>query len=252
MLDGAGSIGRVDRTGTYSGTPGSMGPGESRYYLSSNRDFYTPRQIHRRERQIECVAITVPRYPCGAALAIFPGDRRTRLHEIHGSASEKFDRGRNMQKALRTCRRMKVGYGVSRASKGFLAILVLGTLSACGGGSSSNDSSSSSSGGGPTAESVRYDFPGFRGLNANPQAALIQGKDGNFYGTTATGGSANAGTIFKVTPAGVETTLYSFTGSNVDGANPRAALIQGSDGNFYGTTFAGGRAGAGTVFMIPP
>ena len=92
---------------------------------------------------------------------------------------------------------------------------------------------------------------------ANPAAALIQGSDGNFYGTTYGGGAGGAGTVFKITPVGVETALYSFTGKDGDGANPKAALIQGTDGNFYGTTYYGGTTGtgassAGTVFKITP
>jgi uncharacterized repeat protein (TIGR03803 family) len=81
-----------------------------------------------------------------------------------------------------------------------------------------------------------------------PQCGLVQGKDGNFYGTTEYGGTNGAGTVFKVTASGVLTTLHLFTGS--DGANPMAGLVQGSDGNFYGTTEYGGTNGAGTVFNI--
>jgi len=93
----------------------------------------------------------------------------------------------------------------------------------------------------------------------NPQAALIQGFDGNFYGTTA--GFANlgsasfnssTGTVFRISSSGFFTNLYSFTGSygTSDGANPHAALVQGTDSNFYGTTWAGGSNGVGTVFRI--
>jgi uncharacterized repeat protein (TIGR03803 family) len=85
-----------------------------------------------------------------------------------------------------------------------------------------------------------------------PASPLVQGIDGNFYGVTQLGGSANQGTIFKVTPAGVLTILYSFAGG-AGGANPEAALIVGSDGNFYGTTRGGGDSnGDGTVFQITP
>src|ERR1700694_3229545 len=73
---------------------------------------------------------------------------------------------------------------------------------------------------------------------------LIQGSDGNFYGTTAIGGANNAGTVFKLTPEGVETILYSFTGGS-DGAGAQG-LVQGSDGNFYGTTAGGGVNNSGT------
>jgi uncharacterized repeat protein (TIGR03803 family) len=57
--------------------------------------------------------------------------------------------------------------------------------------------------------------------------------------------------VHKITPSGTETVLYSFAGAS-DGANPEAGLIQGSDGNFYGTTLQGGAGGLGTVFKIAP
>ncbi len=77
---------------------------------------------------------------------------------------------------------------------------------------------------------------------ANPEAALFQATDGNFYGTCENGGADFSGTIFKITPAGVLTTLWSFCSlpGCADGATPYAALVQGTDGNFYGTTPNGG------------
>jgi uncharacterized repeat protein (TIGR03803 family) len=81
-----------------------------------------------------------------------------------------------------------------------------------------------------------------------PYAALIQGSDGNLYGTTAFGGSGLAGTVFKVTTAGTLTTLHSFNFS--DGSSPYAQLVQGTDGNFYGTTYGGGTNSDGTIFKI--
>ena len=82
--------------------------------------------------------------------------------------------------------------------------------------------------------------------------ALVQGTDGNFYGTTLFGGTgSNAGTIFKITPGGTLTTLYSF-GGGADGDTPRS-LVQGIDGNFYGTTNGGfGLYPYGTIFKFPP
>ncbi len=92
---------------------------------------------------------------------------------------------------------------------------------------------------------------------AFPVAGLIQGTDGNFYGTTASGGTSSncdlgCGTVFQITPAGALTTLYSFSGP--DGAEPFAgSLIYGTDGNFYGTTASGGANGNyGTIFNITP
>jgi len=66
---------------------------------------------------------------------------------------------------------------------------------------------------------------------------LVQGVNGNFYGTTYSGGSSNTGTVFEITPGGKLTTLYSFCSQSgcTDGAYPQAALVLGSDGNFYGT-----------------
>ncbi|MBZ5574748.1 MAG: hypothetical protein LAO09_23070, partial [Acidobacteriia bacterium] len=74
---------------------------------------------------------------------------------------------------------------------------------------------------------------------------LVQGRDGNFYGTTSIGGTHDMGTIFKMTPKGKLTTLYAFCAQAncADGANPVAGLLLGTDGNFYGTTAGGGEPG---------
>jgi uncharacterized repeat protein (TIGR03803 family) len=102
------------------------------------------------------------------------------------------------------------------------------------------------------AEMLLYSFTGAHGDGANPNAALIQGSDGNLYGTTWDGGANNDGAVFKITPAGVETVLHSLSGSPGDGMSPNASLVQGSDGNFYSTTARGGAIGDGTVFKITP
>jgi uncharacterized repeat protein (TIGR03803 family) len=93
-----------------------------------------------------------------------------------------------------------------------------------------------------------------------PSGGLVLGTDGDFYGTTQLGGGSKAcsgsgcGTIFKITPSGVLTTLHSFCLQTncPDGLSPAAALIQATDGNFYGTTTAGGSGGGGTIFKITP
>jgi uncharacterized repeat protein (TIGR03803 family) len=103
----------------------------------------------------------------------------------------------------------------------------------------------------PGIESVVYSFGSNSGDGANPEASLLLSSDGNFYGTTYSGGSNNYGTVFKLTPSGTETILHSFSSGN-DGANPQAALILGTDGNFYGTTTMGGTYNQGTVFKITP
>ncbi len=90
---------------------------------------------------------------------------------------------------------------------------------------------------------------------ASPSGTLVQASDGNFYGTTELGGPSNAGTVFKMTPSGTLTTLYSFCSQTgcTDGSVPYAGLLQASDGNFYGTTYSGGGAtDYGTVFAITP
>jgi uncharacterized repeat protein (TIGR03803 family) len=79
-------------------------------------------------------------------------------------------------------------------------------------------------------------------------ASLIRGSDGNFYRMTSDGGANSDGTVFKVTPSGTETVLYSFAGGTTDGAYPYGSLIQASDGSFYGLTDSGGAAGDGTFF----
>jgi uncharacterized repeat protein (TIGR03803 family) len=95
-----------------------------------------------------------------------------------------------------------------------------------------------------------------------PADALVQGVDGNFYGTTGYGGAncptgspIGCGTVFKITPAGTLTTLYSFCSQAncADGSRPYGGLVQGTDGNFYGTSEQGGNVfNSGTVFQITP
>lgn len=95
----------------------------------------------------------------------------------------------------------------------------------------------------------------FNGANgANPMnMTMVEGTDGNLYGTTNTGGAFDFGTVFKVSPSGTLTTLYSFCQQEncADGVNPVGGLVLGTDGNFYGTTIEGGY-GVGTVFKITP
>jgi uncharacterized repeat protein (TIGR03803 family) len=84
---------------------------------------------------------------------------------------------------------------------------------------------------------------------------LVQGTDGNLYGVATSGGnSSNQGVIFKVSPTGAMTTLYTFCSQPncPDGAGLFSALIQASDGTFYGTTQFGGSYGGGEVFRITP
>ncbi len=83
-----------------------------------------------------------------------------------------------------------------------------------------------------------------------PFGGLLQGTDGDLYGTTAQGGaiSCGCGTIFKITPAGVLTTEHSFDGT--DGDSPLAGLAQDTNGAFYGTTYGGGANHGGAIFRL--
>ena len=97
---------------------------------------------------------------------------------------------------------------------------------------------------------------------ATPSGGLIQASDGNFYGVTLYGGVGNSGTVFKITPAGALTTLYSFCSEQncADGQYPVGQLLQATDRNFYGSTGFGGDptcnpqppSGCGTIFQITP
>jgi uncharacterized repeat protein (TIGR03803 family) len=107
--------------------------------------------------------------------------------------------------------------------------------------------------------STLADFNGSDG--ANTEGSIVQGTDGNFYGAAPAGGanyfgacSDGCGTVFKITPSGTVTTLYTFCSETNcdDGQSPYATLVEGKDGNFYGTTAGGGANGQGTVFKITP
>src|ERR1022692_4823686 len=89
---------------------------------------------------------------------------------------------------------------------------------------------------------------------SDPIAGLVQATNGDLYGTTAKGGANGGGTVFKITPGGTLTTLYSFCSQTncMDGVEPYAGLVQAANGDLYGTTVAGGANGYGTVFKITP
>jgi uncharacterized repeat protein (TIGR03803 family) len=89
-----------------------------------------------------------------------------------------------------------------------------------------------------TGDPAHANYPGF----------VAQGRDGNLYSTSHDGGTDNAGTVFKITPAGQVSVLYNFDG--VTGAFPSSGLTLGTDGNFYGTTYVNGPSNYGTVFKI--
>ena len=108
------------------------------------------------------------------------------------------------------------------------------------------------------AETTLYQFCNHTGSCTDgfyPMGALALGRDGNFYGATIGGGTYSGGLIFKMTPGGTVTTLYSFCAQTncPDGQEPQGGLVQGRDGNFYGVTVGGGANGSyGTIFKITP
>src|SRR2546427_1109866 len=98
-----------------------------------------------------------------------------------------------------------------------------------------------------TTNGVLTRLHSFNGSDGSGPSGMVLGSDGNLYGTTEWGGpgfngnvGSGDGTVFRMTPAGTLTTLHSFSGP--DGRWPRSGLIQGTDGNFYGTTAGGGVA----------
>lgn len=115
-------------------------------------------------------------------------------------------------------------------------------------------------------ETVLHRFGLVDGDGKFPNAGLVMDQKGNFYGTTIEGGADGnygsgipclnrCGTVFKLTPSGVETVLYAFQGwgpGDGDGAVPFSSLILDAKGDLYGTTYAGGAYGQGTVFKITP
>lgn len=99
---------------------------------------------------------------------------------------------------------------------------------------------------------ILHSFGDHEGDGNHPYAGVVLDQSGNIYGTTVFGGEFNRGTVFKVTPSGEETVLYSFGSQAEDGERPYGALIFGNDGTLYGTTQFGGTYGAGTIFEVTP
>ena len=111
-------------------------------------------------------------------------------------------------------------------------------------------------------ETVLHMFSGLSsgGDGALPGSALVEDGQGNLYGTTSSGGNGGGvctsnggqgcGTVFKLDPAGNETVLYRFTGTNGDGGGPWGGVVLDAQGNLYGATVGGGTYGYGTVFKL--
>ncbi len=99
-------------------------------------------------------------------------------------------------------------------------------------------------------ETTLHDFTSTDGAHCN--MGLTLGNDGNFYGACFDGGATNHGELYRISSAGIFTSLYSFTNVADDGASPNAPPIQATDGNFYGTTIGGGTNGDGTIYKMTP
>jgi uncharacterized repeat protein (TIGR03803 family) len=176
-----------------------------------------------------------PPYGCGTVFKITPGGKLTTLHRFDGT--DGYDPSATL---------------VQAADGNFY-----GTTGAGGASDSCNENGITGCGtifritpGGKLT--TLYSFCSQNGCTDGkiPGAGLVQGTNGNFYGTTLGGGANDDGTVFKTTRSGRLTTLHSF--DETDGETPDAALIQASDGKFYGTTVTGGSNGEGTVFKIAP
>ena len=176
---------------------------------------------------------TTPRsYTHGTVFKITPSGTLTTLHTFNGTD------GDNPQSGLIQATDGNF-YGTTASG---------GTSSNCGGGCGTVFKITPSG-----SLTTLHSFSITDGFNV--VAGLVQGTDGNFYGTTVNGGGGqNVGEVFKITPSGTLTVLYSFCSQAncTDGNYPKAALMQASDGNFYGTTSSGGVHNQGTVFTITP
>jgi uncharacterized repeat protein (TIGR03803 family) len=97
---------------------------------------------------------------------------------------------------------------------------------------------------------ILHSFNASNADGESPYGGLVEGTDGNYYGTTQLGGANTQGTAFRITPAGVVKILHSFGSTSTDGRQPEGKLYLASNGKFYGTTNAGGEDGQGTIFNM--
>lgn len=100
-------------------------------------------------------------------------------------------------------------------------------------------------------ETTLYSFGTNKDDGSEPWGGLVLDGQGNLYGTTYEGGLYNDGTVFKISPAGTETLLYTFTGSS-DGGTPSGPLLRDSSGKLYGPTYSGGSNSEGVIYKITP
>jgi uncharacterized repeat protein (TIGR03803 family) len=188
----------------------------------------------------------------GTIYSVTPGGAEKTIHFFGGNSSD----GAAPQGAL---------INVNGLYYGVTADWGAGSVDVCGGNGCGTVFSVTPSG----VESIVYSFQGTNTYFPNnvedgaaPLAGLV-GVNGTLFGTTSVGGTGaspygtggpcgdyGCGTVFSVTPGGIETVLYSFQGGS-DGSSPRASLLN-VDGTLYGTTAVGGAYAYGTVFSITP
>jgi uncharacterized repeat protein (TIGR03803 family) len=101
-----------------------------------------------------------------------------------------------------------------------------------------------------STEKVLWNFSGGNDGSGPWSNYFIADAKGNLYGATGSGGTYSAGVVFMLTPAGKETVLYEFTGTNGDGSSPHGRLAFDAKGHIYGTTASGGTNGTGTVYEL--
>jgi uncharacterized repeat protein (TIGR03803 family) len=97
---------------------------------------------------------------------------------------------------------------------------------------------------------VLHEFGGGPLDGASPYEAPIEGRDGNLYGTTGSGGAFDEGTVYRMDPFGNVTVLHSFGDTPDAGSCPVGELVEGDDGALYGTTAFGGTFNHGTAFRL--
>ncbi len=169
----------------------------------------------------------------GTVYKVTPSGTLTTLHTFSGTDGEEIG---------------LTGVGLLEGTNGdFYGVTAYGTESSNGCGSVFK----------MTPQGVLTTLYGFSSSSADgcgPFDGLVEAPNGDLYGTAAGGGTANYGAIFKISPEGTLTLLYSFCSQDncADGSVANAGMILGTDGNFYGTTVYGGATGHGTIFQITP
>lgn len=83
-----------------------------------------------------------------------------------------------------------------------------------------------------------------------PYTGVVEGPDGNLYGTTLEGGNSQRGTLYRISTSGAFSVIHHFKGGGDDGSTPEGQLIVGADGKLYGTTMLGGSGDRGTIYRI--